>query len=142
MLESEEQKGGREDEIEDENKVRREDEIEALQAIYDEAMDVNRGQVPGMDVVLTFHVCHRLTFFMRPTNHTTLLHARLASVNGLNVYADFAFVYRRSCHWAIIRTCACASDSQMAIQQTHDWNARRAATLSPGSNILPFLLWC
>jgi hypothetical protein len=61
MLERDEKEGGREDVIEDENRVRREDEIEALQAIYDGAMDVNRGQVPGMDVVLTFHVCYRLT---------------------------------------------------------------------------------
>jgi hypothetical protein len=72
----------REDEIEDENKVRREDEIEALQAIYDGAMDVNRGKVPDMDVVLTFHVCCRLT--------QTTLYVRLASVHGLNVYTDFA----------------------------------------------------
>ena len=78
MLEREEQKGGREDEIEDENKVRREDEIEALQAIYDGAMDVNRGQVPGMDVVLTFHVCYRLKFFMPHfpcMSQTNVLHA-------------------------------------------------------------------
>ena len=69
MLEGEEKKVGREDEIEDENKVRREDEIEALQAIYDEAMDVNRGQVPGMDVVLTFHVCYT-TLLLIPTPQT------------------------------------------------------------------------
>ena len=102
MLEREEKEEGREDVIEDENRVRREDEIEALQAIYDGAMDVNRGQVPGMDVVLTFHVCYRLTqttllhtssHFMRLTNHTPLLHACLASVHGLNVCADFAFMY-------------------------------------------------